>query len=403
MNPVAVVGTGLSFDDLTHKHLDIIAHADILVGGKRLLSWFPQHPAQKREIVSPVSEVISDIQKWKNQKKIVVLASGDPLFYGIGQTLLKAMGPQYVEIYSNISTLAAACARIKLSWDDIRTISLHGKNREQDLAASLRGNQHIFVLTDPKRNPQWLAAFVSQQSPHKWIMCVLEQLGGMSEKITWILPEKISGTTFSEPNVVVLKKEKKEHPRSLTLGAPEQWYNHDRGMITKSEVRAVSLARLRLLKDHLLWDLGAGSGSVSIEAALFITRGKIFAIDRHPDRIKQIQTNVINFGIRNVEVIQASLPDELENLPSPDRVFIGGGGKRIPAIIEKVSQRLLPGGRLVINTVLLETMISAIDTLNHLKFTTDIVQLQVNESTPMPVGMRFAAKNPVWIISGELQ
>ena len=163
----------------------------------------------------------------------------------------------------------------------------------------------------------------------------------------------------------------------------------------------MSLSRLRLFDRAILWDLGAGSGSVSVEAGQFITRGEIYSVEKNPRRIQDIQTNRSRFGIGNLTIVEAHLPDGLAALPDPDRVFIGGGGSRLTAIIRAAAERLNPSGIMVVNTVLIDTLTGAMQSLEDLGFRTDMVQLQVSRATPMPFSRRMQAGNPVWIITGR--
>jgi precorrin-6Y C5,15-methyltransferase (decarboxylating) len=181
---------------------------------------------------------------------------------------------------------------------------------------------------------------------------------------------------------------------------PDGCYAHQEGMITKSEVRAVTLSKLKLSASHIVWDLGAGSGSISIEASLFVKRGRIFAVDKSSQRIAQIRKNKARFNIKNLEIIQSVLPEGLADLPAPDRIFIGGGGKDLTKIIEAAAARLKPNGIIVINTVLIPNLQIANQTLHRLGFQTNIVQVQINRGSAMPWGERLDAQNPVWIISG---
>ena len=402
MKPVDIVGVGLCFSDLSQKYLSIIDNAEIIVGGKRHLKWFDKYPSEKREITAPLSGVIEDIRRWMYHKKVVVLASGDPLFFGIGHKLVKALGADNVNIHPNISTMAACFSRLKMTWHQAAVVSLHGKDRSMELELALRMEKPIFVLTDPRHNPAWVGDFLRRTKSSQWCMWVFERLGEPEERIRQISPEISSGMTFDEPNAVVLlntRRKKTIYP--LFTGAPEQWYEHERGLITKPEVRAVTLSKLRLMPDHVFWDLGAGSGSVAIEAAVFITGGKIIAVEQKKERVTQIQTNAKKFGVEHIRIVQATLPEGLQDLPSPNRVFIGGGGISMSLILETAAQKLLPQGRVVINTVVAETMASAIATLGKLGFDVDAVQVQINKGKAMPSGTRFEATNPVWIISGE--
>ena len=233
-------------------------------------------------------------------------------------------------------------------------------------------------------------------------ICVLEALGSVSEKINWYTLAEAARMKFTDPNMVVLKRspsDTKDKER-LFLGAPDNWYDHQKGLITKSEIRAITLSKLRLATDHILWDLGAGSGSVAAEAALLIKKGKIFAVEKKSERVTQIKNNKKRFAIGNLKAIQAELPQGLEGLPRPDRIFIGGGGKQLKSIITAAAQYLKPKGVMVINTVLIPNVEAARATLEKLDFETEVIQAQINRSRQMPWAARLEAQNPVWIISG---
>jgi len=338
--PVSIIGMGLSPKDLTQEYFGLIRHADILVGGKRLLDFFTDSPAHKKEITKDIKGIIEYIKNRMQKNNIVVLASGDPLFFGIGSLLITSLGRENVLIYPNISSVAAAFSRLKIPWHDAHIISLHGRNRTRALLPILAKKNKVAVFTDPK--------------------------------IT-----------------------------KIYSGMPEYLFDHQEGLITKAEIRAVTLSKLRLMPDHIMWDLGAGSGSISIEASIFIRLGRIFAIEKNPDRIIQIENNRKRFNVKNLEIIQSELPDDLDNLPAPDRIFIGGGGKDLEKIIRGCSVYLKQDGLIVINTILISNIEVAMSTLKSQGFITDIVQIQIGRGQEMPWGKRLDAENPVWIISGE--
>ncbi|MBW1698278.1 MAG: precorrin-6y C5,15-methyltransferase (decarboxylating) subunit CbiE [Deltaproteobacteria bacterium] len=404
MKPVAIIGMGLSARDLTEEHLEKIEQADILVGGKRHLNEFEDFTGIKKVITKDLSEIADYIKSRMKDHSIVVLASGDPLYYGIGSFLTASLGAENVEVYPNITSVACAFARIKEPWHDAHVISLHGRDHEALLQNALATEDKLVVFTDPVRNPAWVAGIVCKKGKHLFDMCVLEQLGYAGEKVSWYRPEEAVDKTFQEPNLVILKRIRPDSAlgeRRLFLGAPDEWYDHECGLITKAEVRAVTLSKLRLLPHQTLWDLGAGSGSIAIEASLFIREGNIFAVEKNRERLRQIEENKKRFGVRNVTTVYAVIPDGLEGLPDPDRVFIGGGGKDLGKIIEKVSERLGSNGIVVINTVLLESCELGRKTLGRLGYKTDMVQVQINRTREMPRGERLEAQNPVWIVSGQ--
>jgi precorrin-6Y C5,15-methyltransferase (decarboxylating) len=281
-------------------------------------------------------------------------------------------------------------------------ISLHGRDNQGLLLKTLKRETLVAVFTDPKNNPARLAQRLVEEDFMNFKMCVLESIGTTEERFAWYDLNRAAGMVFAEPNLVILKRsvENLTGINSLHLGLPDNYYDHQQGLITKSEVRAISLAKLRLLKDHVLWDLGAGSGSVSIEASLLMPSGKVFALEKNPARIQQIEINQTRFDVKNLEIVQTVLPEGLEGLPRPDRIFIGGGGRDLGRIINAAVTFLKPNGLVVVNTVLMQNIQTATETLNALDFKTNKVQVQISRSRPMPWGERLEAQNPVWIVSG---
>ena len=403
MIPVAVIGIGLSPEDLTERHLQIIKAADVLVGGKRLLDYFKDSTACKKTIDKHLAATADFIKTQMDSRSVVVLASGDPLFYGIGPILVKALGPENVVIYPNISSVAAAFARIKEPWSKVRVVSLHGRKHEKELFEALDEEDVVAVLTDPSKNPAWLARRLLEENLVDFNICVLECLGQAEERVNWYPPSRAAEITFADPNLVIIKKRSEglAATQRLHLGMPDHCYVHEKGLITKSEIRAVALAKLQLMPDHILWDLGAGSGSVAIEAAILVNRGSVFAVENNPARIKQIEINKTRFGIENLSIYHAKVPDVLADLPNPDRIFIGGGGRSLAAIISAAASYLKADGRIVVNTVLLPNIQVATDSLTALGFNTEVVQVQVSRSRKMPWATRLEARNPVWIVTGS--
>ncbi len=403
MKPVCVIGVGLSADDLPEKYRRIIAKANILVGGQRLLGWFPDSPAQKKVLDRDIAGACEYIRQHMDTRAIVVLASGDPLFFGIGARLVQALGADQVEIHPNISSVAAAFARIKEPWNDVAVVSLHGRENERTLYRRLEKEDVMAVLTDPKHNPAWLAERLIENDFLALRMCVLESLGTPDERFDWYDLQRACKMSFAEPNLVILKRSEAASPPDIPafIGMPDSWFAHSRGLITKSEVRAVVLAKLRLQPDHVVWDLGAGSGAVAIEASLLARRGRVCAVEKNPERIRQIAANKKRFGAANVEVVQAILPRGLEALPRPDRIFIGGGGRELSAIIRKAVARMNSGGVVVVNTVLIGNANTALGALRQLGLRTQILQVQLSCGQTMSGDDRLEARNPVWIVTGS--
>ncbi|WP_020589856.1 bifunctional cobalt-precorrin-7 (C(5))-methyltransferase/cobalt-precorrin-6B (C(15))-methyltransferase [Desulfobacter curvatus] len=399
--PVHVIGIGLGPMDLTASHLALIERATVLVGGKRHLSYFEDAKALKKEILSPVSGVLDFIEAHMGDGLVVVLASGDPLFFGIGKTLIKRLGPDQVIVHPNVTSMAAAFARLKLPWQDAAWVSLHGRDNMPALAKAMDDKDLLCVLTDPENDP-WAVRKQVDTHEYTWQMWVLENLGAPEEKVSSMDEHTNTQKVFSQPNVVVLQKgELASLSGPLRFGTPDDWFVHEKGLITKAPVRVLSLAALELGPNNILWDLGAGSGSVGIEATLFLPDGFVYAVEKNKPRAAQITANVERFNVKNLSVIQAQLPDGLMDLPKPDRVFIGGSGKHLGQVLDVVAMVLNPFGRIVVNTILMETLHLAVSVLEEKGFDVSLTQAQISKSRNMPWGRRMEALNPVWIIAAE--
>ena len=405
MIPVQVVGLGMSPADLTSKAREIIREAQVLVGGRRLLDYFPEHQGMKIPLGKDPEGTLRQLPGLAEAKRVVVLASGDPNFYGIGPLVVKVLGPEQVVIHPNLTAVQAACARLQMPWQDATVISLHGRSWEP-LDAALGQPGPLLIYTDPVHTPGEIARYLLDRGLTKSRLCVAENLGQDTERVTWMsLPETL-GQEFSALNLVVVLPEPGEAVApgpQFHLGLPEEVLVHQAGLITKSEVRAVVLAKLQLLHGQVLWDVGAGCGSVGLEASLLNPDGKTFAVERHPERAAQIATNRDKFGVHNLEVVCALAPVCLASLPDPQRVFVGGGGPEVGAIVREALRRLTPGGRVVVTAALLETLETARNVLADAGWEVEVIQLQVSRTHPLAGGTALQALNPVWIITGYLR
>lgn len=406
MNPINVIGIGQGRKDLTAAHLALIQGADLLVGGRLHLKIFADHEGDTLEISGPIDQVIQQIKENMPQKKIVVLASGDPLFYGIGSTLSKCIDKKFLVIHANISSVAAAFAAIGEPWHDAKIVSLHGKGNLGFPFSSLAGETKVAFLTDKKMDPSYIASMMINLELVGFKICVLENLGAAEEKISWFDDYAlVADLKFAHPNVVILLKEGnpgENVPHETHIGMDDALYRHSKGLITKSEIRSISLSKLELTrKDHILWDIGSGSGSVGIEASFQIPWGQVFAVEKNPTRIGDIIHNINLFNQPNIKILNLDFPKGSDQLKDPDRVFIGGGGNALEKIMNTCCVRLKEQGTIVINTILIQNMETAIRVLKQHNFSYEMVQIQVSRSKPMPYGDRLQPLNPVWIISGK--
>lgn len=399
-NPVHVVG--LRPGSLTPPPgvEDILVRAQVLVAGRRLLDAAPRccQPERSIAIAGPLSPILDDIARERAAgKAVVVLADGDPLFFGLGKRLVETLGASNVVVHPNLCTLQMAAARMGLPWHDVRVVSLHGRNDFTPLFAALARFERIAVFTDPRNGPAAIAQALLERGVVDAQLIVLENLGGPGETARRLRMEDAWDLPFSDLNLVLVERTAPpEIP--LMLGIPDHYYFHEKGLITKLAVRATGLAMLGVMPDSVVWDLGAGCGSVAIEASHLAQEGRVFAVEREPRRAAMIRENVRRIGAWLVETVQGEMPESLVELPDPDRVFIGGGLGQDTRALAHACRRLRPGGRVVVHAILLDTLMRVKDYFHTHNWNFGITQLQASQADRLAGDLRLRAQNPVFVI-----
>ncbi len=404
---IAVIGMGAGPQWLSALALEWIAAAQILAGAPRLLESFQDHGGEKLYLKSPLSESIEEIGAVSNSRRLAFICSGDPLFFGLGNTLSEKFGRDRLVVIPNVTSIQMLCAAAGESWDSLDAVSFHGARGEagmERLLETLQNGRKAGVLTDPRHKPRWIARELIRSGFPECRMLIGEQLGTERQSIGSFSPSEASGMEFSPLNVVVIVPEgmgpaDNASPGQRVFGFEEEAFEREAAMITKKEVRAVVLASLQLEHGQVLWDLGAATGSVSIEAARIARLEQVYAVEKNPSRYAKLLLNLHKFGALRVRAICAEALDALAELAAPDRVFIGGSGENLEAILEVVSNRLLPGGMVVQTAVLLHTLEKAATFWKNKGFEVCIVQIQANRSVPAGKELRLEALNPVFILS----
>lgn len=419
-NKINIIGIG--YKPFDKKTREIVLCSDIIVASKRLLDVFQGYDVfeavrDKVSVLNNINETIEFIRNNYKTNKIALIASGDPMFSGIGRRAVEEFGKDAVEIIPDLSSVQVAFSRIREPWDDAFLISLHGgpdpaKRRRlpyeiQDIPFLIERHNKIAILTDRENNPAEIARvlrlppIVHGLSP---MLYVCERLGYEDEKITVGPPENIAGMAFSEPNVVIILRSQTvvsgAKPSPITFGLMEDEISHSRGLITKDEIRSVTIHKLRLPQAGVFWDIGSGSGSISIEAARLSPGLKVFAIEKNNEQILNIKKNKIRFEASNIEIIEGAAPDVLKELPSPDRVFIGGSSGQLEEIISLLTKKMF-SGIAVINATKIETLAKAIAGMQKSGFRVDISQVSVSRNKAVDNGNYLSALNPVFIVKGE--
>lgn len=401
--------------------LALLRRADLVVGGTRALALFEDDiapGATRRDLTGQLSAVPGWIAAAREaQQASVVLATGDPLCHGIASYLASRLCIEAIEVIPNVSTLQLACARLGLAWQDARIVSVHARDAGEwqqgaapshglyALAQAVRAHDRLAVLTSPDNTPARIARLlVAEGLQDDFQLSVAERLCTADERVCADLaPADAAQQAFADPNVVLLVRTR-HRPAPVRFGLPDAAYHQrqpDKGLITKQEVRAVSLARLQLRADSRVWDIGAGSGSVGLEAARLCPQGHVWAIEKNEADAAIARQNVQAFGVSNHTLVHGKAPEGLDAWPDPDAVFIGGSGGELAELIALCLERLRPGGWLVMNFVTLENLAASTQALQAAGAAWDVLQLQAARSKPILHMHRMAAENPVWIVCAQ--
>lgn len=406
---------GVSGEELPKEQLRKIASCSAVVVSSRhqaLLKGMEIH----RIPVAPVEEMVFELAVALNEGDVAVLASGDPLFFGIGRTLLERFGPELVHITPALSAVQLACTRFKMPWDDLPLISLHGRSAK-DIAGKILGKPKVMLFTDHRNSPDRIAQeLLTVLEEHKdngrkkrIRVRVAENLGLKDERICSGTLADIAGQKFSPLNMLLIEQqqapeaEEAETADDFILGLQEDEIAHSRGLITKDEIRAVILHRLRLPRSGVLWDVGGGSGSVSVEAARLCPDLTIYIIEQKEEGWENIRANIVRYGLYNIKLICGQAPDVFPQLPDPDRVFIGGSKGLLVEIIPRCAKRLAPRGRMVASAVLKKTAEQAplLMSSNGLEVDSRTVAVTREEIRYTNYGEPGLLLNPITIITGK--
>jgi precorrin-6Y C5,15-methyltransferase (decarboxylating) len=352
---LAIVGIGEDgVEGLTPAARTLIETAGLVVGGERHLRLAASLiKGEARRWSSPVADTLPDILARRGQP-VCVLASGDPFCFGIGSTLAATVPAVEMLVVPALSSLCLAAARLGWSQQDVPVLSLCGRPLES-LRPALQAGERVFVLSADERTPASVAAFLDAHGFGESRMTVLEALGGPREVIRSTPARGFALTGIARLNLMALELVAGADARPLpqAAGLPDDWFEHD-GQITKREIRALTLSSLQPHPGALLWDIGCGSGSISIEWLLSHPRTQAIALEKDPVRAARAARNAAALGVPRLEVKLGPAAQSLAALPAPDAVFVGGGLARDGGLIEAAWQALKPDGRLVANAVTIE-------------------------------------------------
>ena len=399
MKKIYVIGAGVEGQEgFSRRALDLIGRTEILLGGSRQLKLFPDFPGEKVIIGDNLAEIV-DLLK-KTDRQVVVLSSGDPLFFGIGRYLLRNLPEERLDFVPNVSSVQYAFSKLKEPWDDAVFVSAHGRGLK-GAVDRIVANDKAAVLTDDLNTPAAIAAELIERGRDGYAAYLCENLGTDQERIVSTDVKGLLEIEAAPLNVLILVKEYEAGGEEYvpTLGIPDEDFATVKKLITKEEIRVVTLAKLKLRHDMTLWDIGAGSGSVGIEADHLLPNGRIFAVERNPQCRDFIKENLKKFNARHVTLVEGSAPECLEALPDPDRVFIGGSGGNLWEILETVDARLPADGRVVINAVTLDTLTAATEFFENAGYQVEVTVVNISRTRPLTDYKMFEAYNPVYIVA----
>jgi precorrin-6Y C5,15-methyltransferase (decarboxylating) len=292
-------------------------------------------------------------------------------------------------------------ARAGLKWDDAAFLSLHGRSRA-GLLTRLHRLHKVALFTDEENSPRWVAAHLLAHEQRGWIAWVCENLGGPDERVRRFTVEELAECADVAPlNVLLLQRSDADWrpPPAISFLHEDAFAKRmpKKGLITKREARLVSLAMMQLRPPSVVWDVGAGSGSVAIEAARQAYEGSVFAVEVDPEGVEICRENVRAHAVDNVRVVAGRAPEALAELPDPDAVFVGGSKGSMAEIVEVALARLRPGGRLVVNAITLENVGETYRCLRERGCEPEVVMLNVSRAEPLARYMRYEAQNPIHI------
>ncbi|MFD4707626.1 precorrin-6y C5,15-methyltransferase (decarboxylating) subunit CbiE [Gottfriedia sp. NPDC058432] len=369
-----------------------INESELLIGGKRQLAFFSEFAGEKMAIEGGLYSLVERLQS--ETRKVVILASGDPLFYGIGSYLSSKID---LDIYPYISSIQLAFARMKERWQDAYFTSVHGRSIK-GLAQRVDGKKTVAILTDTENSPNKIAQYLLSFGMTEYEAFVGENLGSDKERCRWFTLSEMKDEEFSPLNVVILKK-KGESPH-WPIGIDDSEFlqrKPDKGLITKKEIRTLSVSALRLKEDSTVWDIGTCTGSVVIEAAKIAREGQVFAIEKNEGDLENCMQNLAKFRV-DATLVHGKAPEGLETFPEPDAVFIGGTAGGMEDILDICCSRLKTCGRIVLNAVTIENLSEAMLLFKERGYETNITLAQISRSKPILNLTRFDALNPIYII-----
>lgn len=404
---VEIIGIGDDgLEGLTAAARQTVQQADVLIGNRPLLAAAGGR-AERIEIGNDLDAIVRHIESAPG-KRIVVLATGDPLFYGTARYLCDRLGKDRFEVRPHVSSMQLAFARVKESWDDAYLASLASQPLEL-VAERARTATKVGLFTTDAVPPRVVAQALLDRKIDYFTAYVCENLGAPDECVTRGELAEVAAQSFSPLNVLILVRKPDVPDRPVTMRGRKLFGNPDeaflqsqpkRGLLTPAEVRAVALSLLDIGPTSTFWDVGAGSGSVAIEAAQIAAGGVAYAIEMDPDDYALIASNAERFGVTNLTPILGKAPEAWAGLSQPDAVFVGGTGRQVRRIVELALEQLRPGGRLVANVGSVENLVAVREVLQSQGAEPQVLMINLARGNDQLERLHFEAANPTFLVWG---
>ena len=401
-----IVGIG---DDgpqgLTTIARQLIHEAELIVGSEAHLAQVGEVKAEKLLLGRDLDEIVRRLSALK--KKVVLLASGDPLFYGVARYLCDRIGKHHFEVLPHVSSMQLAFARVKESWEEAYLTNL-ANHPLSSVVEKIRIVEKAGLFTSDEQAPKHVASALLERGIDYFTAYVCENLGSPDERVTQGELADLRELEFSPLNVMILVRKPNVPDRPADLIGRRIFGNRDdafaqsrpkQGLLTPSELRSIALAQLDLGPSSIVWDVGAGSGSVGIEAASIAQKGHVYAIEMDLDDYQLIKENAAKFGVNNLTAVLGKAPDAWKDLPTPDAIFVGGQGRTVTALVVAAFERLKRGGRLVTNVGSIENLAAVHELLTQRTQHVDLWMVNIARGTQQFERVRFAALTPSFLLA----
>ncbi len=396
---VYLIGAGMGNPDtLTAEAKDAISQCQLLLGAGRLLDPYMESGKELAPLI-PAAQVAARIAEMPEGGTAGVLLSGDVGFYSGERGLVSLLEDYEVICIPGVSSLAYFCARLATAWQDVFTVG--SNSRDFDAVEAVRRHEKTFFLAGGEAKVQELCAALAQRELGEVRVWVGERLSYPEERIRYGTAEELAREKFDPLAVMLCANPNPVRPGVALPGLSDEDFIRGNAPMTGAEVRTLAIARLRLAADHVLWDVGAGTGSVAVEGAMAVPEGQVLAVERESAALELLAKNKDKFALPNLKLVAGEAPDALLPLPAPDRVFLEGTGGRMAQILPVILEKN-PRCRVVAAVETLEGLSEAMELFEeHGLGEAEISQISVSRARRVGEGHRLLSQDPVWLLSGE--